>query len=190
MTSFDDEAEPVLTYDPDTLHETYADAGAVRDRIEVLRGEIRSAPDEIGELAARGELVARLRGLGELDEALDEANAAVDRAEIAGNAAQQHTARLRLAHVHQWRGEFAESNVAFTELLAAAAQFGPVIEAFTHQHAGKNDYDQGHWADAREHFARALAIRDELELPDAERESSRSSLAAAQRRMLGSGGTA
>ena len=77
-------------------------------------------------------------------------------------------ARLRLAHVQQWRGDFVESNLIFTELLAVAAQFGPVIEAFTHQHAGMNDYDQGHWDDARAHFERALAIRDELELDEAE----------------------
>ncbi|MBE7188899.1 hypothetical protein [Jatrophihabitans endophyticus] len=181
MTSFDDEPDLAMTYDPETLHEHYADEAAARARTDVLRGEIRSAPDEIGELAARGELVERLRGIGELDDALDEANAAVDRAEIAGNAAQQHTARLRLAQVHQWRGEFAESNLLVTELLAAATSFGPVIEAFTRQQAGGNDYDQGHWADAREHFARALTIRDELEL--SEREASRVSLAAAERRL-------
>jgi tetratricopeptide (TPR) repeat protein len=174
---------PPHSLDPETLREIYADPAAVRARIDELRREIRDAPDEIAELIARGDLVVLLRGLGELDEALNEGNAAVDRAEIAGTPAQQHTARVRLAHVHQWRGEFAESNLLFTELLAAAGQFGPVIEAFTHQHAGKNDYDQGHWSDAREHFARALQLRDELELPDDQRLASRIALAAADRHL-------
>jgi tetratricopeptide (TPR) repeat protein len=174
---------PPHSLDPETLREIYADPAAVRARIDELRREIREAPDEIAELIARGDLVVLLRGLGELDEALNEGNAAVDRAEIAGTPAQQHTARVRLAHVHQWRGEFAESNLLFTELLAAAGQFGPVIEAFTHQHAGKNDYDQGHWSDAREHFARALQLRDQLELPDDQRRASRVALAAADRHL-------
>ena len=154
--------------DPETLREVYADPDAVRGRIQQLRAEVRDALDEIDELRARGEVVEYLRGVGELDDALSEARRAVDRADIAGNGAQQHMARLRLAHVQQWRGDFVESNLIFTELLAVAAQFGPVIEAFTHQHAGMNDYDQGHWTDARGHFERALAIRDELELDEAE----------------------
>jgi tetratricopeptide (TPR) repeat protein len=174
---------PRHTLDPETLRETYADPAAVATRIDALRAEVRSAPDNIAELLARGELVGLLRGSGRLDEALTEAKAAAERAEVVGSPAQQHTARVRLAHVHQWRGEFAEANVLFTELLAAAEQFGPVIEAFTHQHAGKNAYDQGHWADARDHFAQALRIRDELELPDEQRESSRLALAAAQRHL-------
>jgi tetratricopeptide (TPR) repeat protein len=173
--------EPHL--DPETLREVYPDPEAARARVAQLRDEVRRAPDDIAELMSRGELVTLLRGLGELDDARAEAQAAVDRAEIAGNRAQQHTARIRLAHVHQWRGEFAEANLLFTELLAAATQFGPIIEAYTHQHAGKNDYDQGHWADAREHFARALALREELQLPDDEVEASRLALAAATRRL-------
>ena len=171
------------SYDPDTLHEVYADPDAVRARTQQLRAEVRDAVDVIDELRARGELVTYLRGLGELDDALAEAQRAVDRAEIAGNGAQQHTARLRLAHVQQWRGDFAQSNMIFTELLGVADRFGPVIEAFTHQHAGKNDYDQGHWADARDHFEHALLIRDQLELPDDERKSSRLSMKAAQLRL-------
>ena len=173
--------EPSL--DPETLREVYPDVAAVRARVEELRTEIRQAPDEIAELIARADLVGLLRGIGELDEALNEANAAVDRAEIAGTPPQQHTARVRLAHVHQWRGEFAESTMLFTELLPVAPEFGPVIEAFTHQHAGKNDYDQGLWADARDHFARALALREELELPADQIESSRIALAAARRHL-------
>jgi hypothetical protein len=170
-------------FDPETLHETYDDPVAVQARIDQLRTEVRIAPDDIAELLARGELVGLLRGAGQLDDALVEATRAVDRAEIVGTPAQQHTARVRLAQVHQWRGEFAQSNLLFTELLAAAEQFGPVIESYTHQHAGKNDYDQGHWADSREHFARALAIRDELELPDDQREASRLALEAAERHL-------
>jgi tetratricopeptide (TPR) repeat protein len=174
---------PSPELDPETLREIHPDPAAVQVRIGELRREIRDAPDEIAELVARGDLVVLLRGIGELDDALNEADAAVDRAEIAGTPAQQHTARVRLAHVHQWRGDFGESNLLFTELLAAAQQFGPVIEAFTAQHAGKNDYAQGHWSDARDHFARALQIRDELELPDDQRSSSRIALAAAVRHL-------
>lgn len=171
------------TFDPETLHESYDDPQAVRGRVQQLRAEVRDALDPIDELRARGELVEFLRGLGDLDDALDQARSAVDRADVAGNAAQQHTARLRLAHVQQWRGEFADSNLIFTELLAVAAQFGPVIEAYTHQHAGKNDYDQRLWDDARGRFERALEIREELELDEAE--SSRIALAAAVRKCQG-----
>ncbi|HZC72451.1 MAG TPA: tetratricopeptide repeat protein [Jatrophihabitans sp.] len=177
-------SEPLqYEFDAETLRESYADPAAVDARIGQLRNDVRTAPDDIAELLARGELVGLLRGVGRLDEALAEGKQAVDRAELVGTPAQQHTARIRLAHVHQWRGEFAQSNMLFTELLAAVQQFGPVIEAFTHQHAGKNDYEQGHWADARAHFARALQIRDELELPEDQRASSRLGLAAAERHL-------
>lgn len=176
-----DPLEP--SYDADTLREVYADAAAVRARVAELRTEIRTAPDEVGELLARGELVGRLRVLGDLDDALAEATRAADRAEMVGTPPQQHLARMRLAHVHQWRGEFVDSNLIFTELLNAAAQFGPVIEAFTHQHAGKNAYDQGHFADAREHFTHALRIREQNQLPDEQVAASRLALDAAQRRL-------
>lgn len=180
---------PIARRDPQTLRETFPDPDAARGRADELRREIRDAPDEVAELIARAELVDILRILGELDDALNEARAAADRAEIAGTGPQQHTARVRLAHVHQWRGEFAESNVEYTELLAAAAQFGPVIEAFTHQHAGENDFAQGHWADAVSHFERALRLRADLELPDEELEPARICLTAARQR-LGSAGPA
>jgi tetratricopeptide (TPR) repeat protein len=169
------------SFDAETLREVYADPDAVRGRIQQLRAEVRDALDPIDELRARAEVVGYLRGIGELDDALDEARRAVDRADMVGNAAQQHTARMRLAHVQQWRGNFAESNMIFTELLGVAGQFGPVIEAYTYQHAGKNDYDQGHWSDARSHFERALALRSDLGVEEAD--SSRLALAAAVRHM-------
>jgi hypothetical protein len=171
------------TYDPETLREVYFHVAAVRARIDELRREIRTAADETAELLARGDLVVYLRGLGELDDALVEARWAVDRAELAGTPPQQHLARLRLAHVQQWRGEYAESNIAFTELVHAAGEFGPVIEAFTHEHAGKNSYDQHDYLGARDHFVRALAIRQEYELPDDQVAASRTALDAAERHL-------
>ena len=56
----------------------------------------------------------------------------------------------------------------------------------TLRHAGKNDFYQGHWSDAREHFVRALAIREQLELPGDQRASSRIALAATDRQLEGS----
>jgi tetratricopeptide (TPR) repeat protein len=173
--------ELVPTYDPETLRESYPDPDAVRQRIAELRRDIGSAPDDVAELMARGELVDLLRASGVLDDALAQARLAVDRAELVGSAPQQHTARLRLAHVYQWRGEFVESDLLFIELLAAAAGFGPVIEAFTHQHAGQNDYDQRRYDDAAEHFAAALELRRRHELPDEQIASSERALAAARR---------
>lgn len=170
-------------HDPQTLREVYPDRAAVEARLTELREQLRTAPDEIAELLARGELVALLRGTGRLDEALDEGRRAANRAELTGSPPQQHLARLRLAAVHQWRGEFAESNLLFTELIAACGQFGPVIEAFTRHDAGKNAYDQGHFADALEHFDHALRIREQNELPDEQIHASRLAVAAARRRL-------
>jgi hypothetical protein len=183
MSEPDDELQP--QYDPQTLHEHYRDPAAVDARIDQLRDRIRVAPDETGELLARGELVVLLRATGRLDEAADEAHRAVDRAEIAGSPAQQHLARLRAAHVHQWRGDFAWSNLSFTELTHAATQFGPVIEAYTYQHAGLNAYDQHDWVGARDQFVRALALREEFELPEDQIEQSRTAVAAAERHLTG-----
>jgi len=175
--------ELVPDIDPESLEDVYPDPDLVQTTITALRGEVGNAEDVIDELRARGELVNLLRAVGDMDDALSEAERAVDRADIAGNPAQQHTARTRLARVQQARGDFVRSNLDYTELLAQAARFGPVIEAFTLQHAGLNDFAQGHWADAAAHFGRALALRDELELDEPERAASRIALAAARRRL-------
>lgn len=186
-------SEPLqLRCDPETLREIIEDPAAVAARIEELRRQVAEAPDEIGELAARGELIELLRARGDLDGALEQARAAVDRARIAGTpvtsakaggaglTAHQHLSQLRLAHVHQRRGEFDQSDAIFSLLQDSISDFGPVVEAFTHHHAGLNDYDQGRYEDAADHFAAALRIREGLEVPEAEQ--SRQGLQAAQRR--------
>ena len=168
-------------YDPETLREVFPDPAAVAARIVARRREIGAAPDDTAELMARGELVGLLRAGGQLEDALAQAKVAVDRAELAGSPAQQHTARLRLAQVYQWRGEFVEADLLFIELKAASGKFGPVIDAFTKEGAGRNDYDQGRYADAESCFIHALVLRQTFELPDDQIASAESALAAARR---------
>lgn len=179
--------EPLpTTLDPETLRERVVDEPAARARVDELRAALRDPADTTDELLARGDLVDLLRQLDELDLALTDARTAVDRAETVGTAAQVHLARLRLAHVQAARGDFADATLVVTELLGVADQFGPVIDAATHELAGTNAYLQGHGGDAVEHFERALELRGRLELPEAER--SRIALAAARRLAEGSSG--
>ena len=172
------------SFDPQTLREVYPDEAALSARIAELRTELTDPPDEVSELMARGELVSLLRGADRLDEAREEATAALDRARAVGTPAQQHLAELRLAHVVQWQGDYGTSNLMFGHLLARATDHGAVVAAFTYQHAGKNFYDQGDRLRAEELFAQALAIREELELPDDQIEASRLALAAARARAV------
>jgi tetratricopeptide (TPR) repeat protein len=177
--------ELTMTYDPETLREVYADPAAVQRRIAQLKTAIGTAPDDIIEYMHRAELVDLVRCSGDLDEALTQATLAVDRAELGGKPAQQHMARLRLAHVHQWRGEFVEADLLFIELLGSGPGFGPAICAITHHHAGKNDYDQGRYADAVSQFDQALYLRRRHEFPNEEIAASKQALKAAQARLKG-----
>lgn len=175
----------VPSYDAETLREQYDDLAAARARAEELRTDVLTAEDTTAELLARTDLVDLLLGLGELDGpdgALTQAEQASDRADTAGTAAQQHLARIRLARAYQYAGDFGQANAVFTELAHAAGQFGPVIEAFTAQAIGGNDYDQGHYEQARARFGRALAVREQYDLPAEQVEQSRVSLAAAIRK--------
>lgn len=175
------------TYDPETLREVYPDPDAVRARIRELRRDIAEAADDTAELMARGELVGLLRGIGELDQALRQARIAVDRSILAGSPAQQHTAKLRLAQVLQWRGEYVEADMLYIELGQAGGEFGPVIDAYTRQHIGENDYEQGRYRDAEWQFIQALVLREMFELPDEQIAASKQALAAARQRKVREG---
>ncbi|MDP9118415.1 MAG: hypothetical protein M3O28_14365 [Actinomycetota bacterium] len=168
--------------DPDTLRMTVASRDAARVRVTQLRADLLWAPDETAELLTRGELVDLLGAAGEYDQALSESQQAVDRAEMVGTGAQQHLARIRLAQAHQWRAEFAASNLEFADLVRAANRYGPVIAGFTHHQAGVNAYDQGDYDAAERHFGNALALRQEFELTD-QVAHSRAALAAVARRV-------
>jgi tetratricopeptide (TPR) repeat protein len=172
-------------YDPETLREVDPDPAAAAERLIALRADVAGAADAVEELVARGDLVDLLRITGRLDEAIEAATQATDRARIAGTAPQQHMARLRLAQVRRWRAEYDESDQLFAELVSAAERYGPVIAAFTHQGAGENDFDQARFARAAGNFTIALEVRERFELPDDQVAMSRVALAAARARAGG-----
>jgi hypothetical protein len=173
-----------FTYDPQTLHEDYHDVYAARQRIRAVDRVLRNSNDYPERLLCLAELVTLQRGTRVLDDALAYGCWGVEWSRSEGTSAQLHTARVRLGAVYQWRREFVHADLEFADVLPAAADHGPAIEAFTHDHAGSNDFDQRLWIDARNHFARALELRTALGSPDADLELSRLGLAAATRQLL------
>lgn len=177
---------PAWRVDPESLHEAMDDPEAADLSIAALRARL-AVPglEPAEELALRARLGGEARATGRLDLAVEVLRAALALAERAGTPRQRLLARLRLAHAHQWRCEWAESDALFARCLADAGALPELTErdrAFVHQHAGKNDYDQGRWREAAAHFERALALR----MPGGDREliaSSRQALEAARRRV-------
>ena len=103
------------------------------------------------------------RTLMRLDLAADLFNQAIDLAQEQGNDRAVFVNSLRLAHVIQWKRDFAESNRCFGALIAQV-NHDPELARFvdfTYQHAGKNAFDQGDYVTALGCFRKALAIREE-----------------------------
>lgn len=141
------------------------------------------------DLKARGERVSLLRALGRLDEAAREGETAVVQARRQGTSRQQIASLLRLAHVRQWRREWATADELFADALRQAEELGePLMLAFAQQHAGRNHVDQGRHAEAVACFRAALALREAHDAPADQLESTRGALAAAERRLGGAGG--
>ena len=132
-----------------------------------LRRQAREPVDEVAEFVARGELIDLLLATGASAEAVDEAERAVDRAIVTGTAPQQHLARLRLAAALDAAGspQQAESRCS-TDLQADGNQYGAGDRRRTPTSSrGRRAYTAGNYAAAHEHFPRALALREEFELP-------------------------
>ncbi|MEV0677267.1 hypothetical protein AB0I60_12190 [Actinosynnema sp. NPDC050436] len=135
---------PALAYhvDPLTLKEIPADEAALQRVLADPRPRTHRAWTERG-------LAARL--LGRLDVAEQALLTAL-------TLEPGPAAHLRLAHVWQWQGRYAEADAEYARWFD-----GPVAD-FAHQHAGKSRYDQGDWRGAQEHFRQALDAREDEDL--------------------------
>ncbi|MFY1699012.1 WG repeat-containing protein [Solwaraspora sp. WMMA2101] len=142
------------------LVENPDDLRAIRDR---LTEKIAPATDNAtrARLLSLRAVVSRI--LGDLGKALADAKLALAHAEATGELRRIAIAQARLAHVLQWRGDFAEADRLFEE--ANSAELPDRLRATMHEHAGRSCYDQGRYMEACNHFERALELR-KVEDPD------------------------
>jgi hypothetical protein len=136
-----------LVEDPDEMR-------AVRDRLTDKLAVATSDAARARLLSLRA-VVSRI--LGELGKALADGREALDYAEATGELRRIAIAQARLAHVLQWRGDFAEADRLFAE--ANSAELPDRLRATMHEHAGRSCYDQGRYIEACNHFERALELR-------------------------------
>ncbi|SDZ05566.1 WG containing repeat-containing protein [Micromonospora pattaloongensis] len=142
-----------LVEDPDELR-------AIRDR---LTEKLEPATDNRtrARLLSLRAVVSRI--LGDLGKALSDGKLALAHAEATGELRRIAIAQARLAHVLQWRGDFAEADRLFEE--ANSSELPDRLRATMHEHAGRSCYDQGRYIEACNHFERALELR-KVEDPD------------------------
>jgi tetratricopeptide (TPR) repeat protein len=142
-----------IVEDPDELRE-------LRDRLTEKLNGATDNPTRARLLSLRA-VVSRI--LGDLGKALSDGKLALVHAEATGQLRRIAIAQARLAHVLQWRGDFAEADRLFA--LANSSELPDRLRATMHEHAGRSCYDQGRYIEACNHFERSLDLR-KVEDPD------------------------
>jgi tetratricopeptide (TPR) repeat protein len=144
-------------FDPETLREVPEDPESLSQIRDSLTDKINSHTDNASRarLLSLRAVVSRI--LGDLHKALADAKLALAHAEATGELRRIAICQARLAHVLQWRGEYAEADRLFAE--ANSPELPDRLRGTMHQHAGKSAYDQGFYIEACNHFERALELR-------------------------------
>jgi tetratricopeptide (TPR) repeat protein len=165
--------------DPESLREI-VDESVAQARLREL-GDSRST-------AALGEKAELFRMLGRLDEALQAAEQCFRLAHFTGDREQLTRARLRRAIVFQYRGDLERALAEMTSCRASAhIESWDALEAFAAQHEGKVLFELGRYEEAKDSVAHALDIRQRIEAPRDQIESSRFTVEAIMRRSLKDG---
>lgn len=157
-------AEYPWRLDPETLREVVDDPAPIEAARDTLRDQLARADSDAARARLHGLRAVAGRVLRDLDGALDDGKRALDYAEATGSIRRVAIARARLAHVYQWRGDFAEAQRLYT--LAESDDLPSKLSAAIHQQAGTCCYDEGRYIEATYHFERAMALR-----PDADAEA-------------------
>lgn len=123
-----------------------------------------------------------LRVLQRLDKADVTLARAVSLARQVGPETRVAQNLARLAHVYQWQRKFGKAHDLYDQI----RELGPLPESLTaslHQHLGKVFFDAGHYASAVAEFKTALRIRELLNVPDDQLQSSLQALAETEKRL-------
>lgn len=136
---------PAYVIDDETLREELLDEDETREWVA-------ETPED-------PHAVAFLRMLGELDAALGAGLARLHEQEP--GTPEWAAAAVRLAHVHHWRGEYADTH----DLLDAAEEVfagDGALTALVHQHRAKALFDEGRIEEARSAAAHASELREQV----------------------------
>ncbi|WP_235940927.1 tetratricopeptide repeat protein [Paramicrobacterium fandaimingii] len=164
-----------MGYDAATLREK-VDLKAVGERLDEL-GNMRS-------LEAMCEKAWLLKVAGQLDDALDSANAAIRVARFTGNRRDLMRPRMLRAQVLQFRAEFEPALHELNSLIEEAhTHEWHLYEAFALQHRGKVYFDQEEYELALADFRAAIHIRRDAGASESQIESSLVAIAVAEARV-------
>ncbi len=148
-------------------HETLRELVDEPDELRTIRDRLTEKLEPAKDNGTRARLLSLRavvsRILGDLDKALADGKLALAHAEATGQLRRIAIAQARLAHVLQWRGDFAEADRLFEE--ANSSELPDRLRATMHEHAGRSCYDQGRYIEACNHFEKALELR-KVEDPD------------------------
>ncbi|MBO3738486.1 WG repeat-containing protein [Actinoplanes flavus] len=144
-------------FDPRTLREQVDEPDRLWDLVDRLTDRLEYAERDNVRAGLLGLRAVVSRVLGELDDALADGREAVRHAEASGELRPVSIAQARLAHVLQWRGEFAEADRLFAQ--ADSPELPGRIRAEISELAGRSAFEQGRYLEAVNHFERALNVR-------------------------------
>ncbi|WP_413291181.1 tetratricopeptide repeat protein [Bdellovibrio sp. HCB337] len=169
----------------ESLHEIPNNATDMDLYVHEMKTALTTVQDPIERVKTLGQIGVYLRIMRELEEAQDyflKALEIIERHSL--DPVLRIQQQMRLAHVHQWLGDFEVSNKIFEDLLKESEQkdFGP-LQSFLWQHMGKNYFDQLRWREAHDCFEKALSLRIASKAPEDQISSSRESAKAALQRM-------
>jgi tetratricopeptide (TPR) repeat protein len=165
-----DDEKPEQPKDPEQVlaayqwrfhHETLRELVEDPDELRSIRDQLTAKVDVATDNAARARLLSLRavvsRILGDLGKALSDGKLALAHAEATGELRRIAIAQARLAHVLQWRGDYAEADRL--NALANSPELPDRLRATMHEHAGRSCYDQGRYIEACNHFEKALDLR-------------------------------
>jgi tetratricopeptide (TPR) repeat protein len=145
------------SFDPETLREQIEDGDQMWVVVDRLTDKLEYAERD----AVRARLLSLRavaeRLLGELDAALEDGRAALGHAKATGELRRTAIVQARLAHVLQWRGDYADADRLYAE--ANSPELPARLRAEIHELAGRSAFEQGRYLEAMNHFEGALDLR-------------------------------
>jgi hypothetical protein len=151
------------SWDPVTLRPVYADLDEVRSRISDINAALSTIavgrPEwEPVEFAMRDELIDLHFALGDWFAAVWAGVLASGRASTTRSRKHRFLTDLRDADAHLFQQHYARATMLFIDLVQSADKQPRAVRAMTFLRAGRCEYVQGMWSDARESFAYALGF--------------------------------